>query len=558
MESLGYNSHMKIYGIDIGSQSIKIVGLTPLKNSAEVTEYHVFDLKPDPNKDSKLEIIDILRNFSDDHDPQQTHYVLGLSQKNISHRKVEFPFKERHNIMKSIGFELEEEIPLSIENAIFETKITSYSEDGAQVLATAAPKAAIQEVLSLCQDSGIQPHILSTEGLAFSNLFENWLELPPERKQLDQKIPEAPQLDLLIHFGHSHSLVLIYQGAELIDVRHLLWGSEKLSLAISQVYNIPPTEAQKQVRKKGFILLDPEGATKDQVAFSDLIKKSLTPLAKDLLLLCLELKGEHDTKINKISISGGPSNLKNLAGFLTQNLELSVQQTTPSDPYVSNRVNDFDHQQGAIALGLALEALKKPRNPATNLLKDEFARGSSNFKVFWKKWSYAAKLATAALFLLYVYSGMKESASLEISSQADSQFIKLAKSVANAKSSSKRLKEVNNYIKNQEKKIKHNDLLEKLDEINSALDILGSVSRATPASKKLQLDLKVFDLKGEDLRLEGILHKASFGNQLQKALKAISKNNKLKVIKPSKSYKIKNGQKAFAYKFKVSRQEGNQ
>ncbi|MEN0059014.1 MAG: pilus assembly protein PilM, partial [Bdellovibrio sp.] len=114
---------MKSLGIDIGSSSIKIVEVQSTSKGFQVSQQFEHPLNLAPGADQELEIIEFLRNFVSHYDPAQTRFILGLRQDRVSIRNKFFPFNDRLKISKSLAFELEEDLPFSSENAIFDAKI---------------------------------------------------------------------------------------------------------------------------------------------------------------------------------------------------------------------------------------------------------------------------------------------------------------------------------------------------------------------------------------------------------------------------------------------------
>ena len=113
-------------GIDIGSFSVKLAEIQASSKYYSLTRFQEFPLSVDPNKDKKIEILDILRQIAAAYDVDQTNFTLALQQQNVVLRFRHFPFKERFKILRSIAFELEDDIPFSQEDAVFDAKITRY------------------------------------------------------------------------------------------------------------------------------------------------------------------------------------------------------------------------------------------------------------------------------------------------------------------------------------------------------------------------------------------------------------------------------------------------
>ena len=149
---------MKSLGIDIGSSSIKIVEINSNNKGIQITRFMEHTLSVNTiqsESDSQLEIIEFLRTIASSYDPQNTTFVVGMGQDKVSVRNKIFPFTERLKIIKSLPFELEEELPFSNDTAIYDAKVIHHFGSTAEVLACATPKNRIQKVLDLMQDSNI-------------------------------------------------------------------------------------------------------------------------------------------------------------------------------------------------------------------------------------------------------------------------------------------------------------------------------------------------------------------------------------------------------------------
>ncbi len=269
-----------------------------------------------------------------------------------------------------MAFELEEDIPFSADNAVFEAKIIRTIGSGAEILACAAPKVHVKNCIQRAQDIGVDPYLISSEGTSFANLFEKWNEAPPAiltppMTLGEDELKPTRHVQLVLNIGHTRTLVAAVEGTSLIAVRSILWGGKNIAEAISKKYEISFLESMRELQTKAFILTNKQGATFDQVTFSDTIAKAVRELARDVQLSILELKSEFNAQIHSINMIGGVSQIQNLGPFLTQVLEVPVNRSSALDG-IPNVLFERSVQNGAkagVALGLALEGFKKPRNP---------------------------------------------------------------------------------------------------------------------------------------------------------------------------------------------------
>jgi general secretion pathway protein L len=549
---------MRSIGIDIGSSSIKVIEMLATNKGFQVTQCFEQPLGLIPAHDQEIEIIEFLREISAKYDPASTRYCFVLRQDQVSIRNKIFPFNDRLKISKSLAFELEEEIPFSGDNSIFDAKIVRTIGNAAEVLACAAPKHHIRNLLQRCSDANIEPALISTEGTAFANIFEKWNDFPPvypaaETNFLDgEKRPER-SLQLTLNMGHTRTLVCAFEGNSLISVRTILWGSKNIAEAVNKKYEIPYLEALKEVQNKAFILTSKQGATFDQITFSDTIAKSVRELVRDLQLSILEFKSEFNAVITQIGITGGSSNIKNLGPFLTQQLELPVNKVYPLDliPNILFEKTPKTDSTFGMALGIAIEGLKKPRNPAVNFLKGEFAKQNNYVRNIWEKWGPTFKVAAATLVIFFVYSMLRETFSMALADRAEEALKTQAKNVA--KLTGKKATEANikKYVRENKKRAADLKTLANVASMNSAMEVLKKINDATPSKNVVTLDVKSLHVRDSEVSLEGYVKNANELTLLQQALSNLSIDGK--VATRSSQLKPAVGKTVFSFNFKVDR-----
>jgi general secretion pathway protein L len=214
---------LKSVGIDVGHYSIKVAEADSSgKNAGTITNFYERPLNTDPRSDRELEVIEALRTITAQYDQGNTRFVVGIPQSEVSVRQRRFPFKDRLKILKSLAFELEDEIPLDVDEATFEAKISEFLGDNAEVLAIACPNDSIQAALDRFRDGGVDPEILTVEALALGNIFEKWQLPPPQMPALvefgsdspeDGRKKNIPQLDgkIVLDIGFARTLLLAYR-----------------------------------------------------------------------------------------------------------------------------------------------------------------------------------------------------------------------------------------------------------------------------------------------------------------------------------------------------------
>lgn len=549
---------MKSVGIDIGSSSIKIVEMQASSKGFQVSQYFEHALSIAPGSDQELEIIEFLRDFVSHYDATQTRFVVCLRQDRVAIRNKFFPFNDRIKIFKSLAFELEEDLPLSSDNAIFDAKIVRTMGAGAEVLACAAPKVHIQRALQQAQDSGFDPYVLSAEGTSFANIFERWNEAPPATTaptmaMVDEENRPPRHINLVLNMGHSRTTVAAFEGSSLIAVRSILWGGKNIAEAIQKKYEIPFLDAIRELQTKAFILTNKQGATFDQVTFSDTIAKSVREMARDLQLSILELKGEFNAHIHGIGLTGGVSQIQNLGPFLTQIMEVPVNRTAVLDlvPNVAFEKSAAASAKSGLALGLAMEGFKKPRNPAINFMRAEFAKENHHFKMLWEKWGTTAKVATAAVVILFVYASLRSSFSMSLAERANDTLKDQAKTVANLRGRAASESGIRKYIRDNKKRAADLKTLANVAQMNSAMDIIKKINDATPGKTSVTLDVHQLQVTDGQVIMQGYVGSPLEVQTLQKSLANVATSGQIQAQRSTLG--AMTGKTAFSFSFTVDR-----
>lgn len=546
---------MRSIGIDIGNYSLKIAEVEALSRGYLIHRVEEHFLSQDPSKDRKLEIIDLLRQFVNQVDTSDIKFVLSLSQTQVASRSLFFPFKERHKILKSVPFELEDDIPFSQEHAIFDAKICRYLGPGAEVLASAVPKEHIHQILQLASDGGIDVDIVTSEGLAATNLFEKWFDLPPQLEPQDENAtPEPAAGFIVLDLGHRKTNMLTYRKDCLVDIRSFNWGGADIAKKLTEKYNLHITEAIKQLNKKGFLLLNNDGASADQIEFSDLIKSCVDELAQNVRFSLIELQTEYNIDFKSASMIGGLAQLKNLHAYLTQKLEVACNPTTRFQYHLEI---DFNNQTlkaatCAQAVAMAVEGIKKPKNPPSNFLRGEFEKKSQSMRVFWEKWQYSIGLASALLVVIFIYGLLRQNLSATAADEAYYLLKTQTAKITNTSGLKANTSTAKRFIREQQRLAKSVKSIEDLKKINSAMDILRKISERVPG-RELRLNVTSVSIRDTTVRLQGEVASQRASQSLQSYLKSLAEGP---ITTTQPSTPVRPGYTGFSFEFKVNRKTG--
>jgi general secretion pathway protein L len=550
---------VRAIGIDVGSFSVKVSVVDSTKKGLNLERFseHIF-MTTNPF-DRNLEVIEFLRKELGGEDKLQTRFVCSVPQDLVSiHTKI-FPFKDRLKIFRSLPFELEEDTPFNPEDTIFDGRIVRFESAQAEVLACACPKDTVKKYLQLMLDSGITPNLLTPEGIGFANHFERWVEPIPtvaviNDPSLPSDLPIPPRsCQAVLNIGHTKTLLLILENTKLVDIRSISWGGENIAKVIQDKYSITYPEAIKQLQGNSFILTNTEGATPDQIYFSGIIAGVVNEVVRELRLVLMEIQATTNVEIGSISMTGGVSRLPNLGPYLTQGLELPVNKISLLNNYPNTlfEKSAWNDAVSGTAIGLAIEGLRKPRNPFVSLLRGDFAVQSHAIKNFVEAWGTSLRFAAIAIVVLYVYANFRESMALSMVEKADVVMKDQAQALAHLKGSKASEAGIEKFISQKRKMVREVRELESILGMNSALEILRKVNDAAPGRSTVRMEVRQFSVKDTNVHIEGYVNTAKDSDMLQQSLRNLAKD--LKIRSTPTQIAVPAGKIGFGFDFAVDR-----
>ena len=113
---------------------------------------------------------------------------------------------------------------------------------------------------------------------------------------------------------------------------------------------------------------------------------------------------------------------------------------------------------------------------------------------------------------------------------------------------------VNKYINDQLKIRKNIEAAEDLKGINSAIDILSSISNSLPKKQDLNLNIINLQVNNETVTFEGEVDMASSIQKVRDSLKSVSTDGKINETRGTRA--MTPGWNGFSFNFKVQRKLG--
>ncbi len=544
---------MRALGIDIGEDSIKIAEVVQNKKSIYVQAVYEKKLSQQVTAhDREIEAIEYIRQIAPQLDFASARVVMSLKQDKVTVRKKQFPFADRSKILKSLSFEMEEDIPFDPDLCLFEAKVILTEGLSAHVLAIAAPKTHIEKSLSIAKDFGVDPYTLTVDGIAFANLLEAWDNAPPQFATAtgplsftaDEDIPDVEEtnsspafgspIQVTLNIGHKRTLLCAQIEGRLVFVRSLMWGADQIISEFMRKFQLPYLEAQRLLQNEAALLLSKTNQDFETANTASTIEKSMRELVRDLQMSFLELQSEFHGNIQNVYLTGGLSLLPNVGAFLTQHLEVPCNPVSLLDHYIdpttiqtNNIPLESVKSRFATAVGIAIEAFKKPKNPALQFMKGEFVAENNRLKQFWTDWGLIAKTAAAAVIVFFIWGGVRESMTVTLAEKGDEALTTQAKNVARLPRKQANEKGIKKYISDNKKRAQEFKLLSQVAGMNSALDVLKKISEVSPDKSQSKIDIMQLQITDDNVKIVGYANSPREVTLMNQRLATMALNKKV-------------------------------
>lgn len=320
----------KVLGVDLGSQTIKIVELEQSKNGKWALKKCVFEslgIAEIPPEEKKNILLERLKEIISREKFSTKRVATSLSGNQVIVRYVKFPKLSPEELAKTIQFEAEAYIPFDIHevNLAFHIlgDLVEEGEKKMETVLVAAKKEAVQTRIEILEKAGLEPAIIDIDAFA----IENALDL---RRNLGAETKETV---IAINLGASVTNLTIIENGVSKVVRDIFIAGNTFTKAIQQSLNLDFRKSEELKRKYGLnpeeMLAEQEPSEKNEVA------KALTPVISGLVkeiqhsIEYYQSQLPEEIQANRVLLTGGSAFLPNLGKYFAQELQLPVEIYNP-------------------------------------------------------------------------------------------------------------------------------------------------------------------------------------------------------------------------------------
>ncbi len=343
-----------VVGLDVGSYSVKAVAVQPTNDRITLQGYAQARID---NQD----VTEVIRRVLDQLGVKARKAVTSVSGRSVIVRQVETPRLSGEELRAHITYEADKYIPFGSEEVVIDAQPLperAGTKAGAQqeVMLVAVRKSFVLDHVSSLKAAGIVPAVVDVDVFALANAYE--LLGPPQATDGDQ----AKKATALIDIGASKSNIAIVQANRVLFTREVYLAGNEITDAIARTFNEPAEDVER-------IKLTP-GETLD--ALVDAAMPAFEDLANEIRLSFDYVEGKFDAEVGTVVLTGGSSQLPNIADILGNILGRPVHIFDPLAglDLVPSKYDihalDANSPALTVALGLAAHLLEGQRGGLGN------------------------------------------------------------------------------------------------------------------------------------------------------------------------------------------------
>jgi len=323
-----------VLGLDLGSHSHMAVELRQGLRGLEFVQAHSCPAEPADSTDEET-----LPAFLRAHEFSTDNVTCALTGQRVANRRLDFPFRDSKKLSQAVPFEIEENMPFSLEDIVVDWQLVAGERNHGIVATSVAQKQDVSDFLETLETAGCSPRILEAEGLVLGNLAVAF---------------DLPGIRLLADIGHRKTTVCLCIDGKPAAGRTVPIGGKAITAAIAQDRDIDQDAAEHAKCESGFLgeLESNEGsralAAIDRIA-RELVRSfdSLDPTEGSLM----------DHPDSQIVLMGGTAQMDGIEGYIETRTGVPTRRLSPpEDPAKSSLLGGCDPVLFGPALALSLRS----------------------------------------------------------------------------------------------------------------------------------------------------------------------------------------------------------
>jgi type IV pilus assembly protein PilM len=355
-------------GLDIGSHSIKLVGLKMTSKGPFLTCLGMKEIPPNKDKEDVNAFSEILNALVEEVGLRTKKVNLVVSGSGVQIKRISVPSLPKAELKEAVRWEMKNYLPFPVETAeiVFHI-LNEYVEDNVKrldLMVVACPKQLIDRTLSIAERAGLQPIHLDVGPFALWNTLLVWNQL------------EKDETVALIDLGAEKTGIYLFKNGILQFSREAAPAGADITKAIMEGIGSEGKleliyERAEEIKQEMGIPLEPSrertgdrSGSLSKISFlvRPVLERLSAEIGRSLDYYRVQFNEE---RIDRLLLTGGGANLKNIVSYLAGELRLPIEHFNPLSDILFDpkRIGtQFLNQMGSlftIAVGVAFPEPKR-------------------------------------------------------------------------------------------------------------------------------------------------------------------------------------------------------
>jgi type IV pilus assembly protein PilM len=319
-------------GLDIGSHSIKLVGLKMTSKGPFLTRVGIKEIPPGRNKEDLSHVIEIIKDLVVEIGLKTKKVSLTVSGSGVNIRRITIPSMPKAELKEAVNWEIKSHLPFPVETARIDFQILDeFVEDNVKkldLIVVACPNHLIERTLSMAEGAGLQPIHLDVGPFALWNVLLAWDQFKKEEEIA------------LIDLGSEKTGIYLFKNGILQFSREVTPAGADITRAIIEGLGFegePELVYERAERIKQEVGIhseaDQQGIVDESINLSKvsfLIRPVLERMTAEIQRSLDYYKSQFNVeRIDRVLLTGGGANLKNIASYLGGEFRLPVDHFNP-------------------------------------------------------------------------------------------------------------------------------------------------------------------------------------------------------------------------------------
>lgn len=321
--------------VELGTYSIKFISYhidkkqTRLLSTDEILiEHHANQEVDHQDFDIWREQISLLKDYLDKIGTEH-QVMMNIPSQIVTTRYIELPVKSKKKAIQMVPFQIEEDLPYSINECIHAETLEVEGEHTKSMIGI-VKKIHFLHFFELLQEFNISPQVLTCDASNYAQLIKN-------------KKDQYPSSFCILNFGHETTRGFYFHNGELVSNHQSYLAGDTITQAISKNYNIDYDEATLYKHQNSFLLLPEQydQVNENQKEFAIMMDTTLALLISEIKRWDIGYRVKYGETIKEVYICGGTSNIKNIQNYLSVKLGVEVHFFNPYQ-YVEDSLIEQD------------------------------------------------------------------------------------------------------------------------------------------------------------------------------------------------------------------------